>query len=600
MKIYFSCTLKRIEFLTRDLKGASAYLILTDNNDDISRIKLLLNKKGVIPVDKNTFLKNGVFKTEYVEFIASLNRMNRAFDWHALNLSSKSRLSFDFYYRLAYAVIIKNTLSSREYDNLILVSNDPHLARQVKIFSREGGHTFVLALRFSNKRYCLPLPMLFVFLRTLLYASVAKVLMRKPINVNREYYLLKTLLSQYSFDDKGNFKDIYFHRLIDYLNQKQIGFIVNATIFKPYLRNFIKIKGSNNGITIIPRETYLSYLSILRCFLRSLYCFFNKFGLKKNIFLHGVDVSVLVKSEICLECASKDYFLNLLEYYSMKAFVRNFKFNSIIYPFEHRSWESMLVCAVRESRFPAFLVGYQHTSIALKHTNFLFGKDEPKDAILPNKIVSMGKITNDIMKKYGNFPHEILEIGPALRQEAVAPGISQKNISSMRNILVAMTTDTDEYRKIMSFTKKAFIADRYFRIKIRPHPLAHLEGTLNEQDFLPSNMEFDYGKKLGDSLSWADIVFYSSSTVSIEALRMGIPIVYIDFGEDLCPDPLFELNDFKWLVSSPAEVLTTLTGIRKLPQDSFNLAKNKAYCYAREYLFPCNENTMAIFLKRNN
>ncbi|PIQ89398.1 MAG: hypothetical protein COV72_03385 [Candidatus Omnitrophica bacterium CG11_big_fil_rev_8_21_14_0_20_42_13] len=601
MKIFFSNIPKKIEFFARNLKGISAYFILSDSVN-IKRIESFLsNIKGLRCIDKNAFLKNYTFKADYIEFIARLNQAQEAFDWNALNLSTKSRLSFDFYYRLFYASIIKGVIDTGGYDNLIVVSDDYALAQQVKMFSRQSGHSFNLALRVSGKRYIsmlcffLPVSVFFVFLRTLFYAFAAKIMLSPRVKREHNGYLIKTLLSHYSFDTNGDFKDIYFHRLVNYFKKKQINFIIDATIFKPYLRNIIKVKRERKNFIIIPREAYLSYLDIIKCFLVSLRRFFGKFDIKSGLLIGNVDLSSLVASEIQKECASKDFFLNLLEYYSMKSFIKNVKFNKVIYPFEHRSWESMLIFAIREARFPSSVIGYQHTSIAPKHTNFILGKNEWKNAILPDRIISMGKITKGIMENYGSFPPEILEAGPALRQEIVAEGVCQKDVSGMRNILVAMTTDTDEYRKMMGFIKEAFSADNYFKVRIRPHPLAYLEGAPKEYNFSSVNFEFDYDKNLVNSLSWADIVFYCSSTVSIEAIQRGIPIVYVDFGEDLCPDPLFELSDFKWRVSKPEKVLDALTRIKQMPIERFNLAKNKARSYACEYIYPSTEDNLAVF-----
>lgn len=602
MKIIFSDSLTKVKSISNALKGGIACVILSPLRD-LSRADALFKSSANFNFfDKEELIKKykDHFKSEYIEFIARLNCKQRQFDWNALNFSSKSRLSFDFYYRLFDAWIINHLLNSVKTDNIVIISDDRLLMEQIRYLAQKNGCIFIKKISCSGKEYLLrflhfsPVFLIVAFMRAFIHLMLSRFfLFPRPLR-DKDYYVIKTMLSANSFGRDGNFKDVYFCKLVDYLRKKNVDFLVNANVFSPYCRNLLRILRCRKRVKIFTREAYLPFLGIIKCLIFSLWRYWKVFGISKAE-LDGLDVVLLVKGQIRRECAGKDYFLNLLEYYSIMSFKRNINFRKIIYPFEHKSWESMLILGLDGGRERLDIIGYQHTSIAPKHTNFLLGRNEARYIPLPDRVICMGAITKNIMKDYGNFPETMLQVGAALRQDFSAlNGLSHKG-RKIRNILVALTTDTNEYARIIDFLKTSFSNEHPYAIRVRPHPLMYIERKIKLSSSLVPNFQIDSEESLACSLSWADIVFYSSSTVSIEALWRGIPVVYIDFGEALCPDPLFELNDFKWQVSKPDEVADTLNRIKQMPEDRFNTAKDKARGYACEYIYPSTWDRLAVF-----
>lgn len=507
-------------------------------------------------------------KDKYISFIAQLNKEKHPFEWEALNFVSKSRLSFDFCYRLFDAFISK------------------------------GEKKFATSLVTSKKKdnnFCIPLCL--VFFRTIFFSLVSKILFGRPEFKDKHYQLIKTLVNAQSFIRDNRFEDVYFHKLIDYLRNKNTPIIVDATVFRPYFKNLLKIKRCIDDIPIIPREFYTSTADICKCFIISLKRYIFTFELGRSTIFENIDLGKIVKAEIRKECGGSDFFLNLLEYYSIRSFLRNVQFDRVIYPFEHRSWEAMLIAGLRKASPGIKIFGYQHTSIAPKHTNFLLGKDEADYIFLPDKIICMGKATKEIMQRMGNFPAEKLKIGCALRQNIIQPqDYRQGDINHISNILVALTTDTNEYFKVLTFLDRAFANNNTYNVRVRPHPITEIERGRWLPEGLAFTFEIDCDKNLNESLSWAHIVLYASSTVSIEAIERGIPVLYLDLGDPLCPDPLFEIQDFKWPVSSPEKLIETINYINNIPKDVFNSARTKASEYASEYIVPATQEKLKFFL----
>ena len=373
--------------------------------------------------------------------------------------------------------------------------------------------------------------------------------------------------------------------------------MVNATIFKPFLRNVLRLKRCKDGIIIIPREIYLTIIDLVRCYLISVKNFYCSFGIKGKIQLDKIDVTKILYFEIKRECASKHYFLNLLEYFCTKSILNKIKIKHIIYPFEHRSWESMLIYAVKEKNMNIKITGYQHTSIAPKHTNMILGKGESKHIILPDKIICMGKITKNILKEMGNIPADILEIGCAMRQKMPKREKLLKGRKNQIKNILAVSTDPDDYMKMLEFLSHPFYENVPLKIKLRPHPLVFIKKTPCKISKLSNNIEIDQNSDLETSLDWADVVLYSSSTVSLEALQRGIPVIYLDSGDCLCPDPLFESDNLKWKISSPDGIEKVIEIIQNTTQNTFQQAKMKAMEYASKYIYYPNKERMEVFIK---
>jgi hypothetical protein len=503
-------------------------------------------------------------KEKYTVFIAQLNKRGHSFEWGALNFTTKSRLSFDFCFRLFDAFNNKPDGSSGLY--------------------KKPAPNFAL-------------PLCLIFFRTLFFSLLAKILFRRRRFQDKDYLLIKTLVNASGFTLDYRFQDAYFHKLVDYLKKKGTPIIVDATVFRPYLGNLRKIKRCVDGVPIVPRELYLSIADIYRCFLISLKRYLFSFELGDSVNFAGRDLGSIVRAEIRKECGGSSFFLNLLEYYSIRSFARRVRFSRALYPFEHRSWEGMFIAGLRKEKPQVRIIGYQHTSIAPKHTNFLLGKDEARDIALPDKIICMGEAARRIMEEIGNFPAGLLKTGCALRQNIMRPqDYRRSDVGDISNILVALTTDTQEYFKVLRFLDRALRADNTYNIRVRPHPITEIERGRWLPPGLSFKFEIDRDKDLNNSLSWAHLVIYASSTVSVEAIERGIPVLCLDLGEKLYPDPLFQLRDFKWQVCRPEELIGVIRGIKAMPQDEFGAAKERAAKYAAEYIYPATEERLANFL----
>ena len=86
---------------------------------------------------------------------------------------------------------------------------------------------------------------------------------------------------------------------------------------------------------------------------------------------------------------------------------------------------------------------------------------------------------------------------------------------------------------------------------------------------LPSNISFSQETSVEEDIAQCDLVLYWGTTVAIEAIMLGKPIVHFDRGDLVSFDPLFELDEFKWTISPIQGLNIIIEKIQSLSEDEF-------------------------------
>jgi hypothetical protein len=168
-------------------------------------------------------------------------------------------------------------------------------------------------------------------------------------------------------------------------------------------------------------------------------------------------------------------------------------------------------------------------------------------------------------------------------------------------VLVALATNIEEYVGTLLFLEEAFVGREpfvekgSFEVRIRPHPEYSLESALAIAPLNGSEFYVKSTGSLADDLEWADVVLYASSTVGLEAVSMGIPVVYIDLGAFLDTDPMYGWSGLRWSVKEPAKLAETIQHIADLPQEGLQQLQEKGREYAAAYLKPVTARALETF-----
>ena len=110
-----------------------------------------------------------------------------------------------------------------------------------------------------------------------------------------------------------------------------------------------------------------------------------------------------------------------------------------------------------------------------------------------------------------------------------------------------------ECYKLVNFVFNALSNAKDFRVIIRTHPARPFDRIRKDLCFdidLHKNFSVSNQKSLKEDLEDVDILIYWGSTVSLEALMMGIPVIHVSLDDIVKVDPLFDCSHLKWTVEN--------------------------------------------------
>tara|TARA_B100001173_G_C15932385_1_gene523357 strand:- start:228 stop:1115 length:888 start_codon:yes stop_codon:yes gene_type:complete len=290
---------------------------------------------------------------------------------------------------------------------------------------------------------------------------------------------------------------------------------------------------------------------------------------------------------------SKGYINNLLVYRASKR-IRNIpKLETLIYPFENKSLEKLINLGFNNK---IKTVGYQHSSITPRHFNFILNDEEMNLVHLPDKVVTLGKVTKRWLIEKCNFPPSKIIQGVALKNFFLKPMIKKTFSPEKVKLLFVFSSSNYEIIKSIEILKKILI-NYSFNCRFRFHINFPMEKLSNkDKRWIKSNINLVEKNTLNDDLKWTDITVYISSTVALESLFCGIPVIRLNI-DKFNSDPLLnEKIPFKWTANSSSDLVNSIYEISYLSNEERNERSLKGQNFASSYMIPFKFLKTEIFL----
>lgn len=514
---------------------------------------------GTTEADRQRFIK------AYVDLVGELGTHNRNLLWWATDISSKNR----FFSSLGPMLEGIYKGEPKQESSPLFVRVLCGWARRVARILR---HIIYIVPRIMKAR-------------KLFASSIAKS-SADPKSV----YAIKTFIASRAFDNKGNYKDLFFGSLTDYI-AKSRRVIVLSDVMDDYDATIARMHQYGKD-AIYPLEAFLSIGDVLKA---SALMLFYKINVPRKIQFLGNDVTDAL-CELVLSDASKIQPLHLYQYFVMKNFLKKFKVSEFLFTCEFNPWERMCLKAIEESSPTTTTIGYQHTVVPQASVNMFTSQLDESLAPKLHKILTVGQKPKVIIERYRSGSRETIQASCGLRFEYLF-GAAQGERHNKGHVLLALE-GLPQVVEMTDYVLKQLAGSPY-KLKIRTHPVLPLEkfvNNLSSDPRLQANVTVSSGTSLKDDILWADMVVYWGTTVALEALSMGKPVVHYDNGSLLSYDPLFELEDFKWQVSATDDLVDVLDGISALSEEQYGAGRQKAQRYIAEYFHPVTQQTMAGFL----
>ncbi|MDD5069558.1 MAG: hypothetical protein PHV17_02420 [Candidatus Omnitrophica bacterium] len=545
------------------------------------------------------------FAKELRVFVSSLNELNASIHWWRLNFTDKNPLASEFFGQVFFFLRIVEAFSANANQPILVVTKDDYLIGQMKAWAKREN---IKVINYSRPRLkwlikqFTPVGPLYSFFRALIrHCSDIFFLTKKNsvIYPKTKKIVFASLINQASFKGQG-YKDLYFEPLLAYLRDIKTPYLIFSLILKPYhncVKNLSKLL-TNDFITI---NQSVSFVDLVKCFWENLRRFYSSISWLGINQFRGVDISLLIRSAIKEDICSTKYFTNSLFYNSALCFFSRIRPEHFIYPFEMHPWEKMMLIALREICPKAVAVGYQHVALTPRHLNLIFSQKEKDLMPFPDRVVTLGEITREIIVKNNCFLKAQVISGCALRQSPCSSRVKSTCLKKSKglNVAVIMASSVQEHIGLVKLANDcARLLKGRCRFFLRSHPTIDLNQVINQSGGLVEGCERSSGQ-LVELLQMSDLVMYTSSTVAIEALSFGRPVIYADLGDLISPDPLYDYDGMVSRITSSADFSSSLSCLENMTDQKFSDMINHGIEYANKYFIPVNHSNLEVFLKKD-
>ena len=218
----------------------------------------------------------------------------------------------------------------------------------------------------------------------------------------------------------------------------------------------------------------------------------------------------------------------------------------IIYLYENQPWERALCWQVRRSLPNSKLVGYQNGRVPRLLLNWHLAPGEENEAPLPDKVVTGGSYAACQLRS-GRYKSGCLQLGGALEMLDFLALRSQVNSSTATvngvSVLVAPSYGREEAAELVDLASRLFDKGQRFPIVIKCHPLMPFNRVADLLGRpLPNHVEVS-DEPTTDLMLKSSVMVYTSSTICVQAMALGLPAVHLRPQFELDMDPLESTPD---------------------------------------------------------
>ncbi|MDE1921762.1 MAG: hypothetical protein KGI24_10055 [Candidatus Omnitrophica bacterium] len=588
--------------LRRGIRGRldkSACLVLrsADGLEDLADAQTI--EAIAAPVSED---ERAAFIRDYTGFIASLNSLHgEKFLWWATDISSKNRYVSPLPELVQELMDIERGLRLSQDRPLLIIDPSIGIYEALQKALLKYGRNLIwpqaageaLLRRTAGLGRCF-LRLLSHALRFYFRALWARIVLRsyarRRLSPQKEFYVIKTFSYPSSWDDKGDYSDPFFGRLPRILS-KDNDVLVLSYHWQGYLQ-FIKRALREQALVLMPVEFFLNGWDVLRAFWRIL-----TFRLEVGTPTHfrGMDVSGILRFELARTMNGIQLF-QLLHYDAMRGLFSKLRVKRFLFTFENNPWERMSILACRRFSPLTRVDGYQHSVVPQAALNMFVHPSEKNIVPLPDRVLTAGEISKEIIRHYGDYGQVPVLSACALRYEYLRE-IQPAGRRKFQGHILLVLDGVEQTARMFKFAVEQLGAQSRYRLRVRCHPALPWELLSKKFHFDAvqyPHLEISHGD-LKQDLAWSDIVIYWQSAVVLEALSMGKPVINFEPRDILSYDPLFQSHALKWTVTENGRLADVMGDIEQMDDILYQRRLAQALDYIRRYFHPVTDENLRVF-----
>jgi hypothetical protein len=542
------------------------------------------------------------FIRDYTQFIASLNLSYKDQRlWWASDLSSKNRYLSPLPDLLQELLEIERALQIHKDKTLFVIAPSIAIYPALQKAAAKIGRKLLwpgAQARFSLQRVrgalrsaVRPLANAARFYIRALWARwMLGSPARRWLTPQKEFYVIKTFSYPSSWDEKGNYTDTFFGRLPEILSKDKN--VVVLSYHWQGFRPFIQRALADNSVRLFPVEFFLKASDIFSAVLK---IFTFQLPMKKKLYFRSFDVTDVLVFELSRTLNGVQLF-QLLHYDAIGNMLKWMRFETFLFTFENNPWERMCILSLRHYSPSTKIIGYQHSVVPEAALNMFVHSSEKNIVPLPDMVLTTGDVPKDILQNYGDYSAVPVKTACALRYGYlfdIKPMARQEN--PVRLLLVL--DGVEQTKDFLGYILEQIQGQERYRLRVRCHPALPWDWLSRKFHFDISNLanvEVS-SQTLHEDLSWADAVIYWQTTIALEAICWGKPVVNFKPGDILSYDPLFQTNALKWTATPQEKLLYIVKAVEQLDDQTYRRQLDAALLYIRRYFHPLTPQALQLF-----
>ena len=223
--------------------------------------------------------------------------------------------------------------------------------------------------------------------------------------------------------------------------------------------------------------------------------------------------------------------------------------------------------------------------------NYRLSSYEVANKLHPDMVICAGEAPYLLLQSFPFYKTVNLQIGCALRFTiSDSTSVPPLERTTFNKILIPLDGTSDSETLAKFCVELSILEPKSFELRVKEHPNYPISSALKK--VIPMSAD-----ALSAELSWCDAVLYMGTTVSLEALAVGKPVIHFNSPRvNFNFDPIFQFSDFKYEIDSAEQFLAKLEQLRSLDKNSVTEKSKQAQAFAKKYFSPCTTESLKGFL----
>jgi len=542
-------------------------------------------------------------RQDYIDYIGRLGSLEHTKYWWLTSVSEKNPFISNVFLYSCYINVMAKIFENTRQD-LVIICESPGLMAAIADYFKDQQniqvHYEIAAspgkFRLKNRIRGIKNTVYFLVrwtIRCILARLFARIRENPENGHPREEraVFIHSWADHRSFWEPGRYEDVFLGRLGNDLRRihPRVYYLIDVlpTCFFPVaLSKLWKIREK-----MVLMEEFLNPLDIILAWYRVSTHFPELRDIPRFM---NLNITPVILEELEKDRTNSRAFQTYLCYIIGKKITRKYDVRSFIYSFENLMWEKMFCLAFREVSPGTSIAGYVHSTISKMEMFYSLSGYEKEIIPLPDLVVVPGIRAQGALTSSG-FGQKQVVIGGAYRYHTlIVTSPNPEKFQGVRKILIVPTDDFNSTLELVTKSVHAFGEREGVECMIKLHPTLPRRKISKYLSGLPGNF-VDRTETIDQILPSVDLVVYTGSTVSIEALAQGIPILHVR--SDLTIDrDIFDEKDHIISVSQPEEMYQAFL---KIADDGFGFQK-MGQEIVREFFAPVDDSTLRLVLDKNH